>query len=201
MESKRSTLHYLAAILTLIAAPITVGTFIADIQQSSQQNSTQQQSNSTKYNTETSGIETGETEQDVTISDPYNYGWETETDLITATGFCYPIGENQVLGTINARIVRESLDSSAWDGRDVDNAINPDQFASSIHEVSPIGDRYILALERHPGDRGDYNMYVILSGRGGEKVYLTRSGAVTLSQFSLADLSDEYMDCLEEEVN
>lgn len=126
------------------------------------------------------------------------YAWETEQALLDATGLCYAqpneeFNENY-LGAVDADQVEELLSEEQVNGRNPTGALSVEEVDQDLGDITPHQGLYVIDIDRKQGNDGDHDYFVQLVGQEDGGTYVTRGGAMEVSDLPFEEIF-EYTQC------
>ncbi len=128
---------------------------------------------------------------DYTVSDPSNYNWQSEDELMQETGFCYAgAGNEGYLGALDGAEVGAVLSEDHFSGEDPNGALNDGEFIGNLDDLDSVDGKYAVDVDLRSGD--EEQLYVQLVGEQNGGLYVNRQGAYQLSEL---EWEEEWNDC------
>ncbi len=131
----------------------------------------------------------------VDISNPEQYAFETEQELIDETGFCYPGEADVYIGAVDASEVQEMFDEGSFNGDDPTGALSFEEVEMELSDITAHQNMYAVDVDRKQGNNGDYDLFVQLVGEEDGGMYVTRKGAAQVSNLDFEEVFEGYHVC------
>ncbi len=129
------------------------------------------------------------------ISEPNQYAFDSEEELMEETEFCYPGESGAYIAAIDADTVEEELDESMIDGEDPTGALEYEEIQQGLDDITPNQGLYAIDVDRREGNSGEYGLFVQLVGQEDGGTYVTREGATELDDIEIEEAFEGYQEC------
>lgn len=126
-----------------------------------------------------------DTTQGSSLENPNNYGWTSQEDLYSTTGFCYLEDPEAYLGTMDGSQVEEALEEGMAHGKDPNGALTEEQINMDLEDVTSIDGLYAVDIDMKSAEEDEF--YVQLVGEEDGGLYVTKEGAYELSELEFED--------------